>query len=187
MASGRIPSGPIIKALNQYVIDVSPVMEHGKRDLAHLQFAAQRYKLKYETLVSWLQRPERASAGMPFVVADRILCATDQSEMWQGALSEYYEAVDMNWQQCQHRSCRQYFRLGETPVYFCSEMCEKMEQEMKDNPLVVLESCRKGHPRTEENTRVRGNGKRECAVCHRERTRIGAYKSKERKQMAVAA
>lgn len=46
---------------------------------------------------------------------------------------------------------------------YCSRKCQHEAQRVMQ--------CRHGHPRTPENTHVRSNGRTECLVCLRERSR----------------
>ena len=112
LSQGRVPAEPIIKALTSYLDEMSETALMGReRDLAHLQNVADRGRLSYLTLVTWVERPERVGP-IPFLVADRILCATDNVNLWQGELAEYYEQVDMNWQMCECPGCTKLFRQG---------------------------------------------------------------------------
>lgn len=83
------------------------------------------------------------------------------------------------------------FYSGRLTMY-CSTACRQSASQMtrgittrrRKRYLDTKEKCRNGHKRTPENTRLRKNGKMECAICAREANKASYHR---RKREAVSA
>jgi len=161
----------------------------GELDWEAIPLISDQSRIPIETLESWVLSPERAGP-IPFVVADRLLCACDQSDSWRGALVDYYYAVDMNWGVCERPKCINSFRDDRT---YCSPKCEnahllELEQAREVAPVTYVggEECRNGHARTEANTRHTTDGGIRCRVCE-SAANYRNYRKRKEAKMAVAA
>ena len=190
--------------LTEYVEQESEFGITNERDLTHLQHVADRAAghVTFSTLVTWFEKPERCADGLPFPVADAILCATGKVDLWRGVLAEFYENVDMTWVQCESPACDRWFRQGRvttgpTVKRYCSKACSDATTRLQRGEQSTIRKnyggggkrrksnkCRNGHERTPESTKIRKNGKMECLLCHRESAKAAYRRSQERKGIA---
>jgi len=172
----------------------------GERDRVALYVVAEKSRISHTTLETWIINPERVGP-IPFVIADRLLCACDLSDAWRGPLVDYYYAVDMNWGVCECPGCINSFwvdphRKGSKQRY-CSKPCTnaasrirlgKQEARAKNygGGGVARKGgkCRNGHTRTETNWRTMGNGRVRCIDCEHE-ANVRAYARKKEAKVAA--
>lgn len=189
---GRVPAQPIIEAVTRYVRENGEELRGGDLDLACLGFVAERANVSHQTLVTWVENPERAGA-IPFPIADRLLCASEQWNLWYGELSEYYMRVDLSWQECERDGCHTWFQawrqLGPKRSRFCSRTCGQM-QHMADKGAIksakkhnAKTHCRNGHRRTEAGVDANGS----CRQCEHDRAkeRTAGLSPEKREQRAA--
>lgn len=182
MVPNRVPAGPIVTLLNEYL--------EGSGD--GISGLAARLAVRHDTL-------EKISVGrtatLDFDFADRLLCAIDCHDMWRGPLANVYETAVLSEdaerrppsrtdgkRTCERRGCSvQFVPSKHKPAQrFCSNACRsaawKHKRGLKSiprGPGRSLEAfvCRNGHERTPENTGRNSRGHRYCLICHRDSMR----------------
>jgi len=168
LEKGRVPSKPITHALKRHVF------EHDGDEGELLKGLAETSGIRFETLESWLYRPDRYES-MPFPVADSLLCAMGRYWLWYGDLREVYEQVDLNWKKCEREGCETWFRLSSRTNHhfgarrrrFCSTNCGQMQHLYEKGRITSAVKynrtthCRNGHRRADAG--VDDNGT--CLEC----------------------
>jgi len=197
---GRVLAAPIMEAVHRYVLENGQDRKDDQADLTCLAFMSERADISYETLVSWVEKPWRVG-DIPFDIADRLLCAIDQTSLWYGELHEYYMGVDLNWFHCACNGCSIFFyadphKHGKKPIY-CSKACANAASRLQrgeskkriknyGSRLAPRKGgkCRNGHERTPENQILLSGGKLRCRECNRESS-ARAYKIRHERDRTV--
>lgn len=202
LEKGRVPVAPIFERLiahcEQYDRDRDP------EEVGELTLVCERAEVDYATVARNLYRfaHEGDIRSLDFNTADRLLvCGMKRRWSEDDLLQAYYEHVDLRWQKCECPGCETMFQpkhsaTGKTAQRYCSKSCRMSARHQRigrthrvvkvhRGAMAEARTCRNGHPRTEENTVIRKNGKRECAVCKREAN--NASYARRRREALVAA
>lgn len=184
LSRGRVPSHVVTMAMEEY-------RRNSDRSLnLDIEVIADKAHMSYDTLWTWVTKPEHG-LSIEFDAADRVLCALGLWTWWYSRFSEYYEAVNLNVQQCACDGCLTTFEtrtdtLGR-PVFqlYCSPQCRHAAFKLREgrNQQRLAKSqrgnvgrpvgsqslvCRNNHVRTPKNTKRRKDGRTECMICSRE-------------------
>lgn len=155
-------------------------------DLEYLEVIAEKAECPFTTLVTWVERPERAGP-MVFDVADKLLCACHLWGMWYSELRDYYEAVNLRMLKCACPGCSTEFEIGvdafgrDKHAIYCSPNCSRTAYKLRKGerqqrlPLSRRDLklyCRHGHKRsTTPQHATRGCGQcladRKAEKCNR--------------------
>lgn len=196
---GRIPALPIIQAVKRYVRENGNELRAEQLDLICVGDVAERAGVPLTTLVTWVEQPDRAGA-MPFNVADRLLCASEQWILWYGELSEYYMRVNLNVRECAHPDCKVEFEVkppllvctveGCTEDHYSRGMCHKHEakaryharKESERTGRTCAEIMDERHPKVSNG---RGVDPLRREYCSRECAMSGKKGNRRHKKMSV--
>lgn len=193
-----MPSSPIIEAVRRYVFELGDAQydRDGREiaDLTPLLNLSEKSEVPFFTLQSWLEKPHRVSAYIPFPVADRIVCGMGGGVMWwRSEMPEHYYGVSLSWGFCECPGCTNFFQRVTTKTrekLYCSKECRMSARHQRigrttrpvkrhRGDMAEATKCRNGHDRTPDNIFVRKNGKRECLTCKRESNNEGYHRRRK--------
>jgi hypothetical protein len=187
----RIPAAPIVQVVQRYLQAEGTRLTDGTFVPAPLSPLAERIDVHADTLESWLTGHV---ATIDFDVADRLLCAMNQQDLWHTDLQDLYLTAPLQEGKkkfsvaavsgskvCARIGCSVRFtpKIRNPRQRFCCRKCyqayyqaEKQRGGYKQGAygpgcsLLAL-TCRNGHQRTTKNTKFNKHGRRYCVDCKR--------------------
>lgn len=140
--------------------------------------------------------------GVSFDLIDKLFCCLGRVDLWQGALKDVYDSVDLTWRECALDSCSKMLveRAGNNlPRLYCSYACCKLASKVRNGEgtgkrYAARNRCLRGHKMEGDNVVLNklgdGTVRRQCRQCKR----ITALKAsrkyqakKKAERLAVAA
>lgn len=181
LKKGRIPSGVVLNEIKSFLRRYEG--EEIERGL--VEGIAAKAEISPETIFTWLGQ-ERIDS-IRFDTADKIMLYV-VGPMW-GSTPEYeayYQGVNLNVQECACPGCETMIEIvsargsgGGVQRKYCSQICRQVAYQIRTGQknrrskrhMTGMLTCRRGHKRTPENTKLRKDGRSECMVCAREASR----------------
>lgn len=172
LTKGRVPAPIVLSEIETWL---SAQDEDGALDVL-----SEKSNVSTAALRSWLEGDRGQRDGIAFDDADRLFIAMGRVHLWTTRYIDYYLACDLRWTRCACPGCEIMFdgshaQEGPTMKLYCSKACQTAAAKIREgvtsrrhkrylDPTV----CRNGHPKTEENTKRRPDGREECRVCSRD-------------------
>lgn len=188
----RIPAEPIVQVIRGYLDAMGERLTDGTFQPLSLHLLAERADILGDTLYHLLSGRTQT---IDFDLADRLLCVTNQTELWLTDLQDIYEeavleegekkfnvSTTATVARCANKGCSNTFSLvrthGGRPRKYCSEKCRRRmadvrKRERQGRPVRFSnhnDTCVHGHDWTPENTlwfheKKDGKKRKRCKTC----------------------
>lgn len=202
LEANRIPAEPIAVVIRAYLGSMEGRRGEAGFTPGGVRTLAERADINEDTLQKILVGRTKT---IDFDLADRLLCITNMNDLWLTDLRELYESAVLpegekqfkvsfvsGRKVCARVGCSETFippkiRPGKM---FCSPTCMSANAWQRKNGIksrargkgrkLELLTCKNGHDRTSENTRIDPNGVRRCLDCQRKSD--AEYRARQRAQ-----
>lgn len=181
LEKGRVPAWVVIGEIRSFLAQY----EDDEIVEGLVEGVALKAQISPDTINTWLWH-ERVKS-IEFDVADRIMLYVVGSTWGHDPrFEEYYLAVNLNFKKCECPGCETMIEVvrrtasgGGVVAKYCSRTCRQVAYQMRKGTrhsrqkrhFTGMAKCRRGHPRTQENSKKRPDGRVECMTCARENMR----------------